>query len=125
MKVADSHNIDLIPEHVKAHQDNDCAYEDFSWKAKLNCDCDHQATMVPTYTQCLGSPAQAYQLPPGHSASLQIRNTVVTTNMPTAIRNMAYRDDMENYIIQTAGWDTREIYDMVDWTARHEASKTL
>lgn len=81
--------------------------------------------MVPTYTQCLGSPAQAYQLPPGHSASLQIRNTVVTTNMPTAIRNMAYRDDMENYIIQTAGWDTREIYDMVDWTARHEASKTL
>ena len=33
MKVADSHNIDLIPEHVKAHQDNDCAYEDLSWKA--------------------------------------------------------------------------------------------
>ena len=42
-----------------------------------------------------------------------------------AIRNAAYCDDIEKYIIQTAGWDTREIYDMVDWTARHEASKTL
>jgi len=101
-------------------------YEDLSWKAKLNCDCDHQATMVRTCTQCLGSKAQAYQLPPGHSASLQIRNTVVTTNMmPMAIRNAAYRDDMEKYKIQIAGWDTREIYDMLDLTAKHEASKTL
>ena len=93
-------------------------------EGQLNCDCDHQATMVQTCTQCLGSPpAQTYQLPPGHSASLQIRNTVVTTNMPMAIRNAAFRYDMEKYIIQMAGWDTREIYDMVDWTARHEARK--
>ena len=56
----------------------------------------------------------------------KIRNTVVTTNMSMAIRNAAYRADMEKYIIQTAGWDTSEIYDMVNWTAaRHEASKTL
>ena len=93
-------------------------------EGQLNCDCDHQATMVQTCTQCLGSPpAQTYQLPPGHSASLQIRNTVVTTNMPMAIRNAAFRYDMEKYIMQMAGWDTREIYDMVDWTARHEARK--
>jgi hypothetical protein len=29
------------------------------------------------------------------------------------------------YIITKAGWDTREIYDMVDWEAKWEASKTI
>ena len=62
--------------------------------------------MVRTCTRCLASPAQTYQLPPGHSASLKIRNTVVSRKIPMAIRIAAYRADTEKYIIHVAGWDT-------------------
>jgi hypothetical protein len=44
IKLSNRNNFDLIPEHVKAHQDNDCAYVDLSWKAKLNCNCNQQVS---------------------------------------------------------------------------------
>ena len=104
MKLEDRYNIDLIPGHVKAHQNNDCVCKDLSWKAKLNCNCDHQAAMVWSCPRCIGSTAQAYQLPPGHcSASLQIGASVVTANLPMAICKAAYHEDMENYAIQKQG----------------------
>ncbi len=46
MKLAERYNIELIREHVKTHQDDDCAYEGLSWKANLNCDCDHQTALM-------------------------------------------------------------------------------
>ena len=43
MKLADELQINLVPHHVKAHQDDDCPYDLLPWQAKLNVDCDLQA----------------------------------------------------------------------------------
>jgi hypothetical protein len=48
---------------------------------------------------------------------LKLGNTFVTTDLPLTIRNAVYRHEMEEYIIERAAWDRREIYDMVDWDA--------
>ena len=88
---------------------------------KLNCDCDHQAAQVRS---CIkrAKTSQVYQLPPGHKATLQIGSTYITTHLPLAIRNAMYREEMVQYIMKHAGWDTRFVFDsLVDWEARNLA----
>ena len=88
---------------------------------KLNCDCDHQAAQVRSCIKCAKT-SQVYQLPPGHKATLQIGSTYITTHLPLAIRNAMYREEMVQYIMKHAGWDTRFVFDsLVDWEARNLA----
>ena len=62
--------------------------------------------------------------PPGHRASLCVQKTWITGHHPLAIREASYHKSTEKYIIAKTGWDTKEIYDMVDWQdwqVRHRA----
>ena len=79
MKLADELQINLVPHHVKAHQDDDCPYDLLPWQAKLNVDCDLQAAQVRRCTTCKGV-SRSYTLPPGHKATLQIGTTYIISH---------------------------------------------
>ena len=85
-------------------------------KAKLNCDCDHQAAQVRSCIKCAKT-SQVYQLPPGDKVTLQIGSTYITTQLLLAIRNAMYREKMVQYIMKCAGWGTIFVFDLVDWEA--------
>ena len=74
---------------MKAHHDDECAYEALPWEAKLNCDFDSQAAAAHTCDCCRGNRPTDYILPPGHSATLHIEDPYDTTHVPMAIRNAA------------------------------------
>ena len=64
------HKLIVTPDHIKSHQDSDADYSKVSWKAKLNCDCDHLAGSSQQYPKCRPMHTAPYDLPPGHIACL-------------------------------------------------------
>ena len=61
----------------------------------------------------------------GHRASVCVQKTWITGHHPLAIREASYRESTEKFNIAKTGWDTKEIYDMVDWQARHRAGARI
>ena len=59
-------NIDLIPHHMKSHQDNECTYDQLPWQTQLNCACDQQVALVQGMQQMHPQKRKPYQLPPRH-----------------------------------------------------------
>ena len=74
------HKLVVKPEHIKSHQDNDTEYSNLPWKAQLNCDCDQLAGSTRTCPQCLEALPTQYILPTGHTASLEIDGTFITSH---------------------------------------------
>ena len=72
---------------MKAHQDLDMQYQDFSWEAKMNCDCDILASKVQDCILSKSHIPDKYQLPPGHEATLEGNGIFITEHVPMAIRN--------------------------------------
>ena len=125
MQLAKELQIDLIPYHIMADQDEDLPYNQLPWQAQLNCDFDHQAAQVQRCNICANIP-RIYKLPPVHKATLQIGPTHITTHLPLAIRNAIYRDEMVHPIMKSAGWDTSFVFDLlVDWEAYNLALQKL
>lgn len=125
MNLATVYRINILPKHVKAHQDSDMEYKDLSWEAKMNCDCDILASEVQDCILCKSHISDKYQLPPGHEVTLVVNGIFITAHVPMAIRNAVYREKMEQYIINQAGWSTRSIFEMVDWPGHSRAGRKL
>ena len=51
LMVATKHNIQLVPFHVKSHQDQETSYAKLPWEAKLNCDVDKLAAIARICTR--------------------------------------------------------------------------
>ena len=120
MKLATDLNLDLIPHHMKSHQYDqydEREYDQVSWQAKLNCDCDQQAVSVRECHTCAFNSQVPYKLPPGHAATLQIGNTFIIKHLPLAVRNAVYKGDMKRYVIKSAGWENHTFFAKVDWEA--------
>ena len=62
-QVAKKHNIVVVPEHIKSHQDDSRAYNDLPWQAKLNCDCDQMAGASHKCQICCDTLHKRYDLP--------------------------------------------------------------
>ena len=62
---------------------------------------------------------------PPYAATFQVGKIFVTTHLPLAIRNVAYRSEMEEYIIRKARFASRSFCKMVDWESRYRASLKL
>jgi len=125
MNLATVYRINILPKHVKAHQDSDMEYKDLSWEAKMNCDCNILASEVQDCILCKSHISDKYQLPPGHEVTLVVNGIFITAHVPMAIRNAVYREKMEQYIINQAGWSTRSIFEMVDWPGCSRAGRKL
>jgi hypothetical protein len=53
MQLAKELQKDLIPHHIKAHQqDEDLPHNQLPWQVQLNCDCDNQAAQVRRCNLC-------------------------------------------------------------------------
>jgi hypothetical protein len=124
-QVAKKHNILVIPDHIKSHQDDSRAYNDLPWQAKLNCDCDQIAGASCKCQICCGTLHKRYDLPTRHIASLEIDGHIITSHVATAIKKASYRREFIEHITQQAGWQDKEIYHTIDWVACSRAGKQL
>ena len=79
---------------MNSHHDDECAFDQLPWQARLNCDCDQQAALVRDCYTYVQAKKISYKLPLGHSATLEIGNTFITKHLPLAVRNEAYKGDM-------------------------------
>ena len=102
-QVAKKHNIVVIPDHIKSHQDDSRAYNDLPWQAKLNCNCDQMAGASCKCQICCDTLHKGYDLPTGHIASLEIDGLIITSHVATAIKEASYRMEFTEYITQRAG----------------------
>jgi hypothetical protein len=123
--LARKHSITLTPHHIKSHQDIDCNYDNLTWQAKLNCDCDEAAENVRKCSECERKAHRHYTLPPGHGATLVIDGKYITSYISKAIKEACYRKEMIEYVISNANWKSAEIYDLVDWEAKASAYKRI
>jgi hypothetical protein len=117
------HNIVVIPDHIKSHQDDSRAYNDLPWQAKLNCNCDQMAGASRKCQVCLDTLHKRYDLPTGHIASLEIDGLIITSHVATAIKEASYCREFIEYINQWAGWQDNEAYHTIDWVAQSRAEK--
>ena len=124
-QVAKKHNIFVVPEHIKSHQDDSRAYNDLPWQAKLNCDCDQMAGASHKCQICHDTLHKRYDLPTGHIASLEIDRLIITSHLATAIKEASYCNEFIEYITQRVGWQDKEIYHTIDWVAHSRAGKQL
>ena len=128
MTISLKHRIDLLQVyHVRSHQDEEEEYANLPWEAKLNVDCDTLAALARKCAWCMSRKPKSYQLPPGHRrATLQLGLTwVMTSDLPTAIKEEVYCSEMEGFIMERTAWHSREIFDMVDWKARARAGQQI
>ena len=124
-QVAKKHNIVVVPDHIKSHQDHSRDYNDLPWQAKLNCDCDQMAGASRKCQICLDTLHKGYDLPTGHIASLEIDGLIITSHVATAIKEASYRREFIEYITQRAGWQDKETHHTIDWVACSRAGKQL
>ena len=124
-QVAKKHNIVVVPDHIKSHQDDSRAYNDLPWQAKLNCDCDQMAGASHKCQICRDTLHKGYDLPTGHITSLEIDGHIITSHVATAIKEASYQREFIEYITQRAGWQDKEIYHTIDWVACSRAGKQL
>jgi hypothetical protein len=124
-QVAKKHNILVVPEHIKSHQDDSRDYNDLPWQAKLNCDYDQMAGVSHRFKICRDTLHKRYDLPTGHIASLEIDGHIITSHVVTAIKEASYRREFIEYITQRAGWQDKETHHTIDWVAQSRAGKRL
>ena len=124
-QVAKKHNIVVVPDHIKSHQDDCRDYNDLPWQAKLNCDCDQMAVASHKCQICLDTMQKRYDMPSGHIASLEIDGLIITSHVATAIKEASYRREFTEYITQRADWQDKETYHTIDWVAQSRAGKQL
>ena len=124
-QVAKKHNILVVPDHIKSHQDDSRAYNDLPWQAKLNCDCDQLAGASHKCQICSDTLHKRYDLPMGHIASLEIDGNIITSHVATAIKEASYRKEFTEHITQRAGWQDKETHHTIDWVARSRVGKQL
>ena len=76
------------------------------WEEKLNYYYDFQANQVRSCEKCRKQRLKHNKLTPAppYAATFQVGKIFVTTHLPLAIRNVAYRSEMEEYIFRKAGW---------------------
>ncbi len=123
--LSQKHSIKIDPRHVKSHQDNKKAYNELPWQAKLNCYCDVLAELVRECSECDRSAHKHYILPSGHGATLAIKGKFITAHLPKAVKEASYRSEMIQYITSNAKWTTADIFNLIDWDARSQASKRI
>jgi hypothetical protein len=116
------HKLVVEPEHIKSHQDNDTEYSNLPWKAQLNCDCNQLVGSTRTCPQCLEASPTLYIPPTGHTASLEIDGTFITSHIASAIKETSFRLDFIKYVIHKAGWQVPMIFHSIDLEARAHAS---
>jgi hypothetical protein len=68
-------------------------------------------TMPGDITNTLSSPT-------GHTASLEIYGTFITTHIASAIKKTSFQSDFIKYVIHKAGWQDPTIFHLFDWEAR-------
>ena len=115
----------VTPDHIKSHQDSDTDYSTHSWKAKLNCDCDHLTGSAWQSSECCPRHKAPYLIPPGHIASLQINGNFITSHIATAIREASFRTELIQHITNKSARQSTTIFDTIDWEARSRASLSL
>ena len=104
MTIVAKYGINLTTHHVKSHQeDEDVAYKNLPWEAKLNCDVDKLAGSVHSCMKCNRSPHTSYILPPSHGETLQLGETQITGHLPIAIREASYLEEFQTYIMTCTG----------------------
>jgi hypothetical protein len=67
----------------------------------------------------------SYQPPPGHGASLCIKGAFVTAHLASAVKEASFRQEMIEYIIKNANWESASVFDLVDWMARGVAGRKV
>ncbi len=91
-QITRKHSI-LKPAHVKSHQDDEVSYNQLTWQARLNCDCDALAELPRTCQQCKTERTPKHILPPGHGASLSIGKMYVTGHMAQEVKQACFRQE--------------------------------
>jgi hypothetical protein len=124
-QVAKKHNILVVPEHIKSHQDDSRVHNDSPWQAKLNCDCDQLAGASRKCQICCGTLHKRNDLPTGHISSLEMDKLIITSDVATAIKEPSYCREFIEYITQRAGWQDKETHNTIDWVACSRAGKQL
>ena len=124
-QVVRKHNIEVIQDHIKSHQDDSRAYNDLPLQAKLNCNCDHIAGASHKCQICCDTLHKGYELPTGHIASLEIDELIITSHVATAIKEASNCREFIEYITQRASWQDKEIYHTIDGVAQSRAGKQL
>ena len=118
------HSIEINPMHIKSHQDIDRDYNDLTWQAKLNCNCDTAAESVRSCVECTRTAHRHYTLPPGHGATLRIGGRFITSHIQQEVKEASYRLEMMYYIAKNAKWPPG-VFELVDWSARGHAAKRI
>ena len=116
------HKLLVEPEYIKSCQDNETEYSNLPWKAQLNCDCDKLAGSTCTCPQCLEASPTLYIPPTGHTVSLEIDGTFITSHIASAIEETSFRSDFIKYVIHQSGWQDPMIFHFIDGEARACAS---
>ena len=104
------------PEHIYRNQDTDTAYDNLPWKEQLDCNCTQLATC--TCPLCPDAPPKPYILPTGHTASLEVDGTCITSHIASAIKEASFCSDFIKYVIHQSGRQDPMIFHSIDWEAR-------
>ena len=82
-------------QHVKGHQTNKMRYEDLTFEAQLNEDCDKEAKeRMRNGTETKTRPKPT----PGSKAMLYLKNNLVTTKMEEQIQRETHEGNLKEYI---------------------------
>ena len=80
--------------------------------------CDQLAGSTRRCPQCLEALPTLYIPPTGHTASLEIDGTFITSHIASAIKETSFRSEFIKYVIHKAGWQDPMVFHFIDWEAR-------
>ena len=115
--------IKLIPQHVKAHQDKIKTKSQLTLLETLNCLMDINAGEYRRYIE--QTPSYKYsKLHQFSNWHCIVNDQTITANLDQTLQEWIYRDQMREYLIKNKNYHP-SAFDMIDWTAIDQASKTL
>ena len=124
-QLAEKHSMEVKPQHIKSHQDQENTFESLPWQAKLNCECDYLAEDCHQCLICQTTGHKHYSFPQGHGASISIDGVIVTAHMAKAIKEERFKKEVIEHIVTRAKWPDASTIHKIDWVAHQSASKRI
>ena len=107
--------------HVKGHQDNKIAYDNFTLEARLNVDADTEAG---GYRYNNSAPRPRITRLPSNPAQLHIRGATTSAHYRIAIETAASTIPLHDYIQRENKWTTAQMR-AINWDAHGKALSRL
>jgi hypothetical protein len=120
----EKYGINVTPKHVKGHQDSDKAYEELSFEAQMNCDCDKAADEHMHQPPDGLAPRDSAPFLPSSKIGLLLDGKLITSNIEQHIRMQREGIKLQRRIMSKEGW-TQHTFDSIDWDSHEIAFRKL